>query len=447
MISINNLNLTEMKVKSVILMCLIMSIAFINQGMAQGDWKWPEEKATAETKNALYSDALKNDNYRVAANHLYWLLQNAPDLNPSIYINGAKIYAGLAEQEKDKSKQAVYADSALLMYDLRIQYFNEEADVLNRKAYEAYKYYRGEKDKYPELLELYGKTFDLNKNDVMGVNTIAYMDIIRRAKLSGVELADEEIIEKYDMIISILDHKIADPNEKNAETYEDYKGTIDAMLAEIVTVDCNFIENNLGPKLKANPEDVKTAKKIISFSLTGKCTDTPLFLEAAKIVHKVEPNYGIVRVLALRSKAAGDLDQASTYFEEGLTLTEQNTEKAEIYMELADIAAKRGQKSTARDYALKAVGVDPSKTEAYTFIGDLYFKSYEQCKGGENIVKDRGVFLAAYEMYQRGGASSRMQSAKEQFPSAEEIFTYNMEVGQELTVGCWINETVTIQKR
>mgnify|MGYP006202423453 CR=1 FL=1 len=192
---------------------------------------------------------------------------------------------------------------------------------------------------------------------------------------------------------------------------------------------------------------MKTAKKIISFSLKGGCTDTPLFMEAAKIVHEKEPNYSIARVIALRAKADNDFETALKHFEEALTLTDQNTEKADIYMELADIAAKRGQKNSARDYALKAVGTDPSKKEAYTFIGDLYFKSYEQCKGGENIVKDRGVFLAAYEMYQRGGASSRMQSAKEQFPSAEEIFTYNMQVGQELTVGCWINETVTIQKR
>lgn len=436
-----------MKIRSVVFLCLFMSIAFINQSMGQGDWKWPEDKATAETKNALYSDALKSDKYRVAANHLSWLLQNAPDLNPSIYINGAKIYAGLAEQEKDKAKQTVFADSALLMYDLRIKYFNDEADVLNRKAYEAYKYYRGESSKYQELLDMYTKTFDLNKNNVMGVNTISYMDIIRRAKLSGVELSDEEIIEKYDLIISILDHKIADPKESNKQVYEGYKGTIDAMLAEIVTVDCNFIENNLGPKLRANPEDLQTAKKIISFSLTGKCTDTPLFMEAAKIVHKKEPNYAIARVIALRAKADGDMETATTHFEEALTLTDQNTQKAEIYMELADIASKKGQKSTARDLALKAVGTDPSKSEAYTFIGDLYFKSYEQCKAGKDIVEDRGVFLAAYEMYKRGGASSRMQSAKEQFPSAEEIFTYNKEVGQSMTVGCWINETVTIQKR
>lgn len=433
-----------MKIKVVIFMCLVSCTLLINQSFAQGGWNWPEDKAKAETKNALYTDALKANSYRVAANHLYWLLVNAPDLNSSIYINGAKIYAGLAEEEKDKAKQTVFADSALLMYDLRIKYFNDEADVLNRKAYEAYKYYKDNSAKYDELLQLFKKAFEMNGKDVLGVNTIAYMDVLRRAKLSGGTMTDEEILAEYDAISTALDAQIA---AKNSPTLVSYKDKIDAMLSEIVTVDCAFIENNLGPRLKSNPEDVANAKKIISLSLTGKCTESPLFMEAAKIVHQKEPNYAIARVIALRAKGDGDFETAAKYFEQALTLTDQNTQKADVYMELADIASRRGQKSTSRDYALKAVGADPSRNEAYTFIGDLYFKSYEQCKGGENIVHDRGVFLAAYEMYKRGGASARMANAKEQFPSAEEIFTYNMEVGQQMTVGCWINETVTIQKR
>ena len=42
-----------MKIKSVIYMCLFGSILLINQSFAQGGWNWPEDKATAETKNAL----------------------------------------------------------------------------------------------------------------------------------------------------------------------------------------------------------------------------------------------------------------------------------------------------------------------------------------------------------------------------------------------------------
>jgi hypothetical protein len=40
-----------------------------------------------------------------------------------------------------------------------------------------------------------------------------------------------------------------------------------------------------------------------------------------------------------------------------------------------------------------------------------------------------------------------MQSAMEQFPSINDIFELNMEEGQAINVGCWINETVILQRR
>ena len=116
-------------------------------------------------------------------------------------------------------------------------------------------------------------------------------------------------------------------------------------------------------------------------------------------------------------------------------------------MEIGHIYSKRGQKSNARDTYKKAVATDPSKREAYTYIGDLYFGSFEDCAQKQSYVEDRGVFLAAYKMYELAGNSARMAKAKEQFPAGEEIFTETKEVGQTMQVGCWINETVKIDKR
>ena len=36
----------------------------------------------------MYTDAYKTGNYAGSLEHLIWLHENAPDLNPSIYING-----------------------------------------------------------------------------------------------------------------------------------------------------------------------------------------------------------------------------------------------------------------------------------------------------------------------------------------------------------------------
>ena len=57
------------------------------------------------------------------------------------------------------------------------------------------------------------------------------------------------------------------------------------------------------------------------------------------------------------------------------------------------------------------------------------------------------VYLAAYNIFKSGGLTSQANQAREQFPSMEEIFNENMEVGESMNTGCWINETVTLNKR
>ena len=50
-------------------------------------------------------------------------------------------------------------------------------------------------------------------------------------------------------------------------------------------------------------------------------------------------------------------------------------------------------------------------------------------------------------MYRRAGLGDKANQAKAQFPSMEEIFNENLEVGESLNTGCWINENVTLSKR
>ena len=76
---------------------LIFSLLVLLSGLAhaQSDppgWNYPTDpdmRATTDEKIVLYTDNMKLGNMRIAADHLGWLLSNTPDLNKSIYINGA----------------------------------------------------------------------------------------------------------------------------------------------------------------------------------------------------------------------------------------------------------------------------------------------------------------------------------------------------------------------
>ena len=431
--------------KQVILVLVILVITVANTVVfAQPGWNWPDDVDKAKENNALYSDAVKSKQFAMAVTPHNWLLENAPDLNASLYINGAKIYEGLAASESDPAKKIELQDKALEMYDLRIKYFGKEGAVLNRKAFVAYKYHKANKSKYKELLDLFDRTFKLNGTKTLDNNLVAYMDVVRRYKLSGGDLTDEEVINRYSLVSDVIDAKLK--TGKNVPRLEKIQDNVDKLLTATVTVDCAFVEANLGPKMKETG-DIKMAKKVFQLMLTGKCSDSPLFIEAAVLVFEKEPAFSLAKVIALKYSSAGDTEQALAFYDKAIELSEDNLKTADIYYNKAQIYASNKQKSAARTNALRALSMDPSLKDAYTMIGNLYMGSYNECRQGVSKVDDRLVFIAAYNMYKKAGNSSGMSSAKEQFPSIEEIFELGLSEGQAMTVGCWINETVVLERR
>lgn len=430
-----------------ILLTLALLIGVQATMFGQDGWNWPEDpdkKAIAIEKNALYSDMLTAERYEAAKPPLDWLLKETPDLNPSIYIQGVKVYENLAETTTGQQQENLQ-DSVVLLYDLRMKYFNDVENVTNRKANDAYNVWKNRKDKYKELFELHKEAVGMLGAKGYISNVVHYMDATRRYKLTGGPITDLDVIEIYDQSQEILDEMLANgESEQNIQKARDF---IEKLFTATVTIDCNIIDQKLYPKFVEDGKKLKDAEQIVKFALAGGCTGSDSFLDAAKVVQENSPEFGLARMIALRSKANNDLETAEKYFKEALSYTEDNIKTADVYVELADVASKLGNKSQSRSYAYDALDADPSRKEAYTIIGDLYLKSFQDCKGGEDVVKDRAVYIAAYEMYQKGGATNRMSVAKEQFPSNEDIFNYDYEVGEEIEVGCWIGETVKVQIR
>lgn len=430
-----------------ILLTLALLIGVQATMFGQDGWNWPEDpdkKAIAIEKNALYSDMLTAERYEAAKKPLDWLLRETPDLNPSIYIQGVKVYENLAEITTGQQQENIQ-DSVVLLYDLRMKYFNDVENVTNRKANDAYNVWKNRKDKYKDLFELHKEAIEMLGANGYISNTVHYMDATRRYKLTGGPITDLDVIEIYDQVQDILDEMLANgENEQNIQKAREY---IEKLFNASVTIDCNMIDEKLYPKFVEDGKKLEDAEQIVKFALAGGCTGSESFLDAAKIVQENSPEFGLARMIAIRSKANNDLETAEEYFKEALKYTEDNIKTADVYVELADVASKLGNRSQARSYAYDALDADPSRKEAYTIIGDLYLKSFQDCKGGEDVVKDRAVYIAAYEMYQKGGATKRMSVAKEQFPSNEDIFNYDYEIGDEVQVGCWIGETVQVQIR
>ena len=156
---------------------LLITIAFLCSFVAnaQSNWNWGDQVDVAKEKNVLYTDALKTKDFKAALEPITWLLENTPDLNPSIYINGVKVYQGLAKAETDPALKDEYIQKGIALHDKRIEiYPDDQASVTDRKALFAYGFYSKTQDKYEFLYNLYKEAFELNGDKMNSGNLILH---------------------------------------------------------------------------------------------------------------------------------------------------------------------------------------------------------------------------------------------------------------------------------
>ncbi len=407
-------------------------------------WIWPEDRVKAEEFNALYTDYLSLKDYRQSANHLIWLLTNAPELNLSIYQNGSKIYENLAINETVEVHKQVFVDSMLLMYDLRMHYFGDSVNVMNRKVNKAYKHLRSSNDHLPFLLNQFDITFRISGNDVLNSNLPAYMDVVKQNKLVLNNLTTEEVFERYDKISMIVDYKMNIGQNLKAQ-----KDLIDRLLTEAIPegIDCNFVRGRMGGEYYANPS-VDQAKKIFGFMWRAGCTDDALFFNVSKMIHENEPTYTIgYKIIGKRCLANEDIDCAIAYFKEAIQLAKTDEEKIDVILDLAKLYARQEDNVSSRGYFLQALEIDTGNKNAWNGIGNLYFYGAKECSKLQSRVYDRLIYIAAYEKYKKAGNTKMMESSLRQFPSRQDIFLDEKLEGEPMRLRCWVNETVYLKAR
>lgn len=427
--------------------------------IAQAGWsqckefKWPADRAKAEEQLAIYGDAIKQQNYRAAVPGIRWFLQNAPDFNTKIYIEGADVYQKLASAEKDAAKKAVLVDSLMWFYDERIRRCGDEINVLNRKATYAAVFNGQSKEKTADVLKLFDRLFEIGGNNISDGNLDTYFKIVYANFALLKNVPEDDVLKRYDKLIGVIDGKITVAQQANktadVEKLKQIKSGVDNLLIQMVKVDCEFVKKNLEPKFRQNPNDLAMAKRIFGFMLQGKCTDDPLWVEAGEVVHKLNPekDFGLAINLGKKYMSADNNAKAVEYAKEAQAIAKTPADKAESFILIGATQAKSGNKSAARESYRAAVAADPSSKEALEKIGDLYASSMDDCKKLESQAQDRLIFIAAYEMYTKAGANEKMAQVKGQFPSKEDIFVLSWKTGDQKSTGCWVGETVTVRTR
>ncbi len=411
---------------------------------AQSEWKWPEDTGKAQENWVLFTDALSSQRYSDAIIPFQWLLSTAPQLHPSLYIQGEKLYKGLIDNTREPDQKRKYQQQVLALYDTRMQYFGQKSAVMNRKVLAAYQYYRSQPEQYTALFHVFDEAAQAGLRHFNRAVLVAYMDVIRLYQAEGAPLPEEEILHRYDQITQALQDSTTTADVEDTEKKQEI---IDELLAATISLDCPLIEEKFGRPFLKQPTDLTKAKRVVALSLAYGCRELPVFLEAAQVVQQQTPTFGLAKLIALISDAQHQTDTAELYFHQAVHLAKHTVQQADVLYMLAVHYHRENEREKARTTALKAIQADPSRKEAYKLIGDLYLSSFSDCKGGISKTRDRALYIAAYEMYQKAGRTDLMQQVRQQFPSIEEMFQENFKKGQTIRVGCWIQEDVMLDSR
>lgn len=432
-----------MKTKSTLLAMAALLLSGLVQ--AQDGWNWPADpaqEAKARELNAAYTDYMKSEQFIEATKPLNWLLVNTPELNESIYINGVTVYKGAADKSADAAQKLVYQDSVMAIYNKRGEIYKNEPKWIENKAYYGYQFFKSDKTRIPAAIADFEKAIELNGNinhQLVG----AYFDLIYRNNAYNKAYTGEQVLAKYEMANGLLNKSEADGKDVTSS-----RSLLEQVLVNMELIDCDFIENTMGPKLAADPTNEELANQIFKYSVQYKCFSSNSFMAALEFIDSKNPTFATSQVRAMKYMAAGEFDKAEPVLAKALTMAENDKQKAEVQMEMAKIHTQSGRKSQARAAAKEAAALDPELTAAaYSLIGDLYMSAFNDCRGGESRAKDYSIFIAAYNAYQKAGDSKGMGSARSRFPSKEELFTEGLQVGSSLSTGCWVGESVTLATR
>jgi tetratricopeptide (TPR) repeat protein len=444
-----------MKFKSYIsLFAVVLLVTASTSSIAQSYLENPKYGPDEETRKecakniSLYQTFYQQNNFKDAYKPWQNVIKICPAASINSYIRGVKLIKSRYEEVADPAQKKALVDSLMMLYDLRITHFDKKGMVLGQKAEDLFTL---APDRYEEAFNIAKEAISIEKVNTNPSTLFAYVSIAK-AMYDNKKLTADQVIELYSQVSDYIDAQVtANLSDDKAKQAKD---GIDAIFAGMGVANCDNVIALFEPRFKATPEDINLSKKIRSLMSANRCTSHPLYLNASVQIFKGEPNADLALDIARLQYEAKNAREAEKYYNEAINLESAVDKRANIYYELALLTfTELKNLSKAREIAFKAIEENPNMGKAYKLIGDVY-ASERNC--GSNDFEKKTVYWAAVDKYIKAkqvdpeltdAMDNLISTYSQYFPSKEDIFFYDLKVGDSYTVGCWINERTTVRDR
>ena len=440
-----------------VLATLVGLLLLTNSGLkAQDCTATPPYEMNELAAFSIFQDNYKNKDYPFALMYGRWLLcsktkelEGYPRFSlASQYPKFIDIYTQIGLGEQDPSIREAYIDTALSLFEEQFTLFTDE-----------------EVDKY-ELYQDRGRYLLENYQNIDGGLNMAYGDFkamfdmdVEKTTLLGegyyVRVVIDDLVRKgeKDMVISMIDKATAYAGLELSTYFDD---TLESLF--------NTPEERLefcGAKLEENPESIEDLKCVAEAQ--EDLNMTVEFLQTTLLIHELEPTFDSALTLAETEKGNSSYTSAAEYFKQALEMADNDTDKKNINLELADVYSSTGELSTSKRYVQDALAIDDAFGRAYIKLASVYGQAVSSCTESRKLeARDKVVYWVVVDYLTRAKSvdasvtntvNSQLATYEAVTPSTEDkFFTLAYEQGQRVQVNSsldscysWINESTVVR--
>ncbi|MFC2090442.1 tetratricopeptide repeat protein [Bacteroidota bacterium] len=399
---------------------------------------------------SLYSEFYKHKNYNDAIGPWRRVFNECPAASEKMYVDGVSMYKQFLSGEKNPDVADAYVDTIMMIYDRRMEYFNDEGNVLGRKATDLLRARRNDIEAIEEAYGYLTKSIDHDPSAARDAIVILFVN--SSITLYDADRLDQnQAIKDYFKVSELVDFQLG-KNSTNRR-WLNAKKSIDELMLKEGILTCEALNNYYEPKFEANQNDKEFLNKMVDFYYTSGCDRSDMYVRASEKLYEVEPSpesaYKLARLLVFKE----DYDKAISYYQEAVTADVDPETKGQYFYELAQVVRINGDPCKSIDYAREAIKNDPNMGEAYILLGDLYIETRESL--GEDF-EVRTAFWAAADKYIKARnvdpevsdvANKRLNDYANQYPDAEACFFRSLKEGDSYQVKGCINEYTTVRPR
>lgn len=435
--------------KKLLTTCLIVfsGIIVLGQNGSTSDISNSSEEVQCELELSNMAEFMKIDLPAYAYSAWKKLFEHCPDASKNIYISGAKIYMDKLRKVEDPQRKQELFDTLMLIYDRRIEYFDEEGYVLGRKGMDIIRF---NEEEYEKAYEAFSKSAELMGEET-SLNVITGLMQTGSVMLKSEKITPAEFLADYMGASDILEQKRS--AGQNPAKLNRVKTIMDRILSNTRISDCDAIENALTDKVNAPGVEGDFLRLSLDLLTVSGCDNTEFYATVNEKLMEVEPDPALAYEVAKYNLKIENFEKATEYLRKAIESEEDPEQKAMYEYQLAVVdLTKLGKPQAAKEMAMKAIEHKEGWGEPYFIAANAILEGVKDCNL-EKFDKQAAYWLATDYVYRARQVDPKVEDRaneliaqyREYYPSVEETFFRSLKEGDKFQIGCWINETTTVK--